>query len=515
MQLKENKRKIDKVVLLVILGIFGFLYLLNVLFPTQSDDIGRGIGGISAAIETYNNWNGRFGEMLLLAFGSWLSTTAWFAPLNAAAGTAVLYMLFVLVFARKPEHKDKDIAILSVLIFFLLVDREFAFGSIFYWTAGSFNYLFAWFLLFAWLLPYRLYWQSAWDAYVGVSKSVVFEHTPSSPFKDTLKIIFILFSGFLAGWSSEFAIVFIFLQIVLIVYSLLFLKKRLPLWYFAGIVSMAIGWIILYRCPGAQKRAQVILGMGGEFYTLSQLIRMPLPSLIKRIIQTYEDPSHFTYYNNYALFTGCTLIPLFSFRRSIKNGAFFTAAWVSASICLKFLPRLVFLLYIAALIFLYARIFKAQNEKLHCLFLTIAGILCVEFIFIGATIQTGIPRRASFQYFALNFTMLSVFMNYCFERFGNTRKIKLTVLWSTSALVVFAVSAVSFECFRMRLKWNAMERSIMEQKQRGIKHIVVDKDTFESKYWNYGDWGNPDEHVTEWPDTAYAKAYGVETFRAE
>ena len=55
----------------------------------------------------------------------------------------------------------------------------------------------------------------------------------------------------------------------------------------------------------------------------------------------------------------------------------------------------------------------------------------------------------------------------------------------------------------------------MEQKQRGIKHIVVDKDTFESKYWNYGDWGNPDEHVTEWPDTAYAKAYGVETFRAE
>ena len=204
MQLKENKRKIDKVVLFVILGIFGFLYLLNALFPTQSDDIGRGIGGISAAIETYNNWNGSFGEMLLLAFGSWLSTTAWFAPLNAAAGTAVLYMLFDLVFARGPERSAKDIAILSVLSFFLLVDREVAFGSIFYWAAGSFNYLLAWFLLFVWLLPYRLYWQSAWNAYVGIPTSV--ENTLPNPFKGTLKIIFILFSGFLAGWSSEFAI---------------------------------------------------------------------------------------------------------------------------------------------------------------------------------------------------------------------------------------------------------------------------------------------------------------------
>ena len=144
-------------VFLFFIGVFVFLYFLNAIFPTQSDDMGRGIGGISAAITSYNNWNGRFGELLLVAFGSHLSTTPFYAPINAIVGTAVIFLVFLLIFARKPEFCFKDFSILLILIAFLMIDRVFSFGSVFYWAAGSFNYLWAWFLIILWILPYRFY----------------------------------------------------------------------------------------------------------------------------------------------------------------------------------------------------------------------------------------------------------------------------------------------------------------------------------------------------------------------
>ena len=85
------------------LCVFIWLYFLNAIFPTQSDDLGCGIGGLSAAINSYNNWNGRLGELLRVAFGSYLATTVWYAPINAFIGATVILLLFVIVFARVPK----------------------------------------------------------------------------------------------------------------------------------------------------------------------------------------------------------------------------------------------------------------------------------------------------------------------------------------------------------------------------------------------------------------------------
>ena len=71
--------------------VYCFLLFLNIIFPTQSDDIGRKIGGLKAAINSYLSWNGRFGELLLVSFGSYLSTTPFFAPLNSLFGTISIY----------------------------------------------------------------------------------------------------------------------------------------------------------------------------------------------------------------------------------------------------------------------------------------------------------------------------------------------------------------------------------------------------------------------------------------
>ena len=118
-------------VLLFFIGVFLFLYFLNAIFPTQSDDLGAELGGLTAAVNSYNNWNGRFGELLRVSFGSYLATTPFYAPMNALVGATVIFLVFLLVFARRPESTLKDISILSILIVFLLIDNILCFGSFF------------------------------------------------------------------------------------------------------------------------------------------------------------------------------------------------------------------------------------------------------------------------------------------------------------------------------------------------------------------------------------------------
>ena len=88
--------------------IFSFTYIfltyLNLIFPTQSDDIGRKIEGIQKAIQSYKTWNGRFGELLLVSFGSFFSTTPYFAFLNALIGTVVFFLIYIIIFGTIPEY---------------------------------------------------------------------------------------------------------------------------------------------------------------------------------------------------------------------------------------------------------------------------------------------------------------------------------------------------------------------------------------------------------------------------
>lgn len=66
-----------------------------------------------------------------------------------------------------------------------------------------------------------------------------------------------------------------------------------------------------------------------------------------------------------------------------------------------------------------------------------------------------------------------------------------------------------------RLKWERMLDSIQEQKMQGKEEIVVSAKTFQSFYRKYGDWGNPGEDPSVWPNTTYAHYYGVKSFVAK
>ena len=56
-----------------------------------------------------------------------------------------------------------------------------------------------------------------------------------------------------------------------------------------------------------------------------------------------------------------------------------------------------------------------------------------------------------------------------------------------------------------------METSIQQQKLEDITNVVVDKNTFISKFPGYGDWGNPVEDPEDWVNKSYSDYYGVES----
>ena len=503
--LKEN-RVIDRNAILFFCGGFAFLYFLNAIFPTQSDDLGCRIGGLSAAISSYNNWNGRLGELLRVAFGSYFATTVWYAPINAFIGATVILLLFIIVFARAPKFTLKDCSVFLILIAFLLVDYGFCFGSFFYWAAGSFNHLLAWFFILLWSLPYRFYWQN------------IFAHNSRQDERRGLKAVFLLVVGFCAGWSTEFGIVFVFLQICFVLYAYIIRRQSLPLWYFIGIISVMSGWLLVYLSPGVVSRIQAIVSGGGEYRSLSEIVHMPPLILIKTIIHTYDKPfrAHPIYYENYILLSLFLLLSAFLSGLNAKKKIITLSVVISLGIVVFLVSKLLFLLCSMFIACMYAREFRKRNDRLFRLFVIITCVFFAEFVFIGSTIQTNIPRRASFHYAVLNFILIAIIMDYCFDMFAGMPKVRLAACICCTIFTFCIVSLAGAECYRMRLKWNAMEKSIEEQKSAGIKHIVVDKETFVSKWRNYSDWSNPDDkEIDDWPNSAYAKVYGVETFTAK
>lgn len=507
------KRAPNKGVWAFFIGVFAFLCFLNAVFPTQSDDMGCKIGGLSAAVGSFNDWNGRIGELMRVAFGSYFATTIWWAPFNALFGTLVIFLCFPAVFGRFPTASFKDISVLSVLITLLLVDKQFSFGSFFFWAAGSFNYITAWFMLLLWGLPYRFYWQAVFG---GAKQTEQKASNRNSKNATLFKTVFVILTGFFAGWASEIVIVFILLQCVALFYAYFLRKISLPIWYFCGVLSILAGWLILYTCPGTAGRIRGLLAVGADYHSLKEILFTSTEFFFRIIYQTYQRESIVVLYKEIlvllSLFLGVTT---FLERPSKKMVciSFFLVAFLAVSVFL--LPRVLFLPMMISLLFMYARYFRKTNAYVSRLYTIFALILMSLFLFIAATVQIDLPQRARFQYALINFVLVSIIMSYCFAFFAEKIKIQKIAFICCCVVAIFSVAAVSAECLRMRLKWGAMFTSIESQKKSGSKNIVVDKATFESRWWSYGDWGNPDEKTDTWVNERYAKVFGVETFVAK
>ncbi|WP_395002846.1 DUF6056 family protein [uncultured Helicobacter sp.] len=111
---------------------------------------------------------------------------------------------------RHPRHSLRlcltDCATLALMLFMLMAFR--AFGAIFFWAAGSLNYLWAYCFILLYLLPYRIFWSS-----------------PSSSTRfSLLKALGMLILGLVAGWGSELGIVLV------VFWRILWVSQRLCRW---------------------------------------------------------------------------------------------------------------------------------------------------------------------------------------------------------------------------------------------------------------------------------------------
>lgn len=480
--------------LFTVVPVFIFLWFVNFVFPSQSDDIGRKLGNFSAIIHSYMNWNSRFGELLLLLFGSWFSTTPFYAIVNAAVGTLVIFDFFVLVFARLPKLTAFDLCALSIEIVWLLVDS--CFGSIFFWAAGSFNYLWAYAFILSWLLPFRFL--------VGN----IFEHSEISTLpmsKNILRCASLFMLGIFAGWSQELGIVFWLLVLIAVVSCKIFGKAKIPLWAWIALVGFLLGWLVLYLAPGPRSRA-----VNEDYYSIGTILNLGFTGIVNHVLATFSKYNFFRECAFFAIFILGTAFINYKFSKIIKSIFIVAILFFAYKLCNHF----VFLIICTILAIFYCR---KENTRIAKSFFIFAALFFALILFTGALVQVGIPWRAGLHYSLIRLAMIwlcaDLFFYLASQNAFCSLKRFATLAWL--ALCIVTVIAVSGECFSMRKKWDAMCASVEKQKAEGMEDVVVEAETFRSKWRNYGDWGNPGSDATVWPNTTYANYFGVKSYVAE
>ncbi|WP_233705407.1 DUF6056 family protein [Helicobacter cinaedi] len=495
-----------------------YLLVLNALFPTQSDDLGYGVNGFSGMLSSYNNWNGRFFEMLRHGFVAAIAPSVYFVAINAVIGVLFFLSFFVFVFGRLPRTLN-DVIFLCIVFLFIL--HYGAFGSIFLWAAGSLNYLWAYVALLLGFLPYRLYWGRYFQGKRGKEL-----YKSQGALLEILKALGMLALCFVGGMSSEaVGIVALLIHIGFLGFGVIKSVKedvKLPLWYFAGVIALGVGWFMLYSSPGHAKRAELFKTWGG-FYSLSDIWAMSFGEKINLISGKYANfISHASiifivssllfvfncnHFKRRKLWIACMILCVVLISVLIKNHKRFFPGFEHNYLGL-FYFLMVFLLLLLAVRFYH----REHNEPMKRLFIKFLLLFVLYGIFVGTTIQVGIPDRARLMFVLI--TAIMVAFVYQHWSVMNGEKIKKYNKWIVVLVCGYSLFVLS-AYIDGRLKWERMLDSIQEQKLQGKEEIVVSAKTFTSFYRKYGDWGNPGEDPSVWPNTTYAHYYGVKSFVAK
>lgn len=412
----------------------------------------------------------------------------------------LLYLFFVLIFARLPLTQNKgkfskfnDIGVICFMLICLFAFSGF--GSVFYWAAGSFNYLWAWTLILAWCVPYRLFWGAVFN---GTNSANSPDTNPKSP---NSYAFFMLLLSLFAGWGSEFGIVLFILQLGFV--ALAFYKHiKLPLWCYAGMLGFLAGWLVLYFSPGHAARASLEV-FKDSYVSISELLAMPLVESFKRFIGTFKDTM-----SHLLVAILCVLVFLWLKFSSRSNKAIIAILALSF-IALYSTPNLRFaFVFLGALLCFVAGILLRKESASGYLFV-LSGLFLAYFLDTAATIQIPIPSRAKLPYILLATAQIIIawlLLKPYLANFAKVIRLSVCVVCALYALFVLSAS------IDMRLKWERMLASIDAQKAMGREFVVVRADTFRSFYKGYGEWSNPNTDTNDILNIMYANVFGVKKF---
>ncbi|MDO4204527.1 MAG: DUF6056 family protein [Selenomonadaceae bacterium] len=255
----DNTGKTKTIVIL--LGIFSVMLLLNILMPIHRDDFDYSLiwntpVHVASLQDAFSScWNhyllhgGRMVTVFGLVLFLWLGKL-WFDIANALIFTGFVILLYM--HAKRSTEFPKEPALLlsAGLLAWLCLPH---FGEVAIWKSGSTVYLWSGFCVALFLLPYNL---------KAAGKKVC---------SCGLMIPLMLLLGILAGWSVENLAVtnLLLCAVCTLVYKF---RNDMPGWMPAGVVGAFLGLIGLLAAPGNYVRYTQQGGHAGTFGTIMRHI---------------------------------------------------------------------------------------------------------------------------------------------------------------------------------------------------------------------------------------------------
>lgn len=193
-------------------------------------------------VASYMNWNPRIGEYLAFAVataGKWL-----FILVNPFVQVGIALMMFYLAAGRRVNTRSwPDVRLFGIglLLFFTCTARP---GVTIYWLSGATNYSWGAALWLGFLCLYRGLLESGTEGKKAGGGKNGWGWWAA-----------VLALGFLAGMTNENNIpgtwlllgaVFVFVRLVR--------KKKLPLWFYAGVAAHVAGSLCMLLAPGVSAR---------------------------------------------------------------------------------------------------------------------------------------------------------------------------------------------------------------------------------------------------------------------
>jgi len=240
-------------------------YALSLPYSLSNKSLIEKIPSINSKIsKQFLTWNSRIGEQLAIIFLAIDKTIFNFVN----TGFFLVFCWLIIIYSTGTlinEYLIKKL-LLAVSIVFLTFPEI---GQVFFWLTGSTNYLWGIVLILLFLLPYRMF-LAGYD--LLHSKNIL------------IKTMYLLL-GLLAGMTNENTVpAMIFILICSIVWFH-FKKKRIPRWYWSGVISFIAGFLVLFLSPSTLIRY--------SYYKNSRDIPDPSISMlvanIKKIVQVFFE----------------------------------------------------------------------------------------------------------------------------------------------------------------------------------------------------------------------------------
>lgn len=310
-----------------------------------------------------------------------------------------------------------------------------------------------------------------------------------------------------AGWASEFGVILLAFQLLLLCLAL-FKGVKIPLWYYAGILGFGLGWCVLYFSPGHKNRA-ALPQVQVYYKSLSQLIAMPFNELFARFCGLFGT-EHFT--QKLVAIFGVLAFFVLKFKErkftllAVILGLVFVGIFSGGS-----KTQFLFMPLAAVFCFVLSLNLRKNSSDFITLF-AMSGLFLMYFLMLCATIQISVPPRSKLPFALLDCALILLAARILAPFVAQTLRFATRAF--VCAVCVFYASFVLGASFDMRLKWERMISAIEAQKALGREDIIVSDEIFRSYYDGYTDWGNPDGKATDWPDTSYARYFGVKSFIA-